>query len=458
MRRLLKCAALMLMALMVMSGSVWAWNYTEHVTTAPNNKGDVLIFPYFLALDGGWETKLTVINTDEVNSVVAKVVIRSFKNSEELLDFFIYLTPADVWTGRMMVDTVTKRVVIDSTDDSVLGSTSGIAAADICWAGASSNCTAALATKVCVLHQVMFPLNCSDDADYLGYSEVITAASGNAGARPLCKTTLWTAYENFKAGSTAVLNFPSVNHPNVLAGYMQVQNAVAGLSANLRATNLKDYETNVILDTAAETRLGVGARNNLLEVEAALSKDDIAMPYVNDKDLALHIFTFPTKLTVTTGGCALGQKTADGPYFGQYSADPDFYCVPFRLRIFDLLENSPTGGSPFSGGDTTVRRFCDEVNLIGASAFPYKEGWAHYWFTNAIVAGYAAVDAGSTQTHPLSYVGTPVLPTFLYVGATGLTANYGAWTDDFVYCSLTAATTLIDYQYTDSALGACVGP
>jgi len=129
----------MLMALMVMSGSVWAWNYADHVTTAPNNKGDVLIFPYFLALDGGWETKLTVINTDEVNSVVAKVVIRSFKNSEELLDFFIYLTPADVWTGKMMVDATTKRVVVDSTDDSVLGSTSGITLADIKWANTTGN-------------------------------------------------------------------------------------------------------------------------------------------------------------------------------------------------------------------------------------------------------------------------------------------------------------------------------
>jgi len=307
----------------------------------------------------------------------------------------------------------------------------------------------------------MFPLNCSDDADYLGYIEVITAAIGNVGARPLSKTTLWSEYELFKLGTSTKLFFPflfTTHNADVLAGYMQVQNSAAGLSANLKATTLKDYDTNAILDTGTETRLGKGARNDLLEVEAALSKDDIALPYVNDKDLALHIFTFPTKLTTTTAGCTLALKGADGPFFTQYAASPDYRCVPYHLTIYDLLENSPTGGSPFSGGDTTVRRFCDEVNLVGASAFPYKEGWAHYWFTNVPVSGYTAVDGAAGTTHPLTYDGAPVLPTFLYVGATGLTANYGAWTDDFVFCGAAASNTLIDYQYTDSALGLCVGP
>lgn len=87
MRRLLKYTAILLMVLMA-SSSVWAYSYCDHVTTAPNNKGDVLIYPWYLALDGGWQTKLTVINTDLENAVVAKVVIRSMKNSEELIDFF----------------------------------------------------------------------------------------------------------------------------------------------------------------------------------------------------------------------------------------------------------------------------------------------------------------------------------------------------------------------------------
>ena len=53
MKRLLKYTGLILMVLMA-SGSVWAYDYNDHVTVAPNNKGDVLIFPYYLAVDGGW--------------------------------------------------------------------------------------------------------------------------------------------------------------------------------------------------------------------------------------------------------------------------------------------------------------------------------------------------------------------------------------------------------------------
>jgi len=444
MRRLLKYAALIVMVLM-MSGSAWAYNYTDHVTTAPNNKGDVLIYPYFLALDGGWETKLTVVNTDETNSVVAKVVIRSFKNSEELLDFFIYLTPADVWIGKMMVDPVTKRVVIDSTDDSVLGSTSGITSTTIKWADTVGN----------ALHQVMFPLNCSDDGDYLGYIEIITAAIGDMSksgqTAPVSihsKPQLWAEYELFKA-SKGILKKPydfTTKNANVLAGWMQVQNSIIGLSASLKATTLKDYDNDTVLGTAAETRLGQYARNNLIEVEAALSKDDIAMPYVNDKDLSLHIFTFPTKLTTTDKGCGLDKKKADGPYFQQYLASPNYYCVPYKVKIYDLKENTPTGGSPFSGGDTTIRVFCDEVNLLGTGAF-YPEGWAHYYFENAEVFGLTVAQKS------LGYLGTPVLPTYLYVGATGLSANYGAWTDDLVNCQYSVGTStsgyLPDYQYTD---------
>lgn len=87
MRRLLKFTGIILTVLMV-SSSVWAFNYTNHNTQAPNEKGDLLIFPWFMTADGSWNTKFTVINTDQQNCVVAKLVIRSHVKSSELLDFF----------------------------------------------------------------------------------------------------------------------------------------------------------------------------------------------------------------------------------------------------------------------------------------------------------------------------------------------------------------------------------
>ena len=436
MRRLLKYTTLILMVLMF-SGTVWAFNYTDHITTAPNNKGDVLIYPWFLALDGGWQTKLTVINTDEVNSVVAKLIIRSFKNSEELLDFFLYLSPADVWTGAMKYDSALGKVVIFSDDDSAIVEI----IPSVEWASPAKP-----------INQPMFALACPDDADYLGYIEVITAAAGPvAPAKPgVAKDDIYAAYADL------VLNGPTATNPldfagnyiqgeriNVLAGYMQLMNPVSGLDASLRATNLKDYGNTEALSTGKETRLGMSAAlNDLAEVEAALSKDDIAMPYVKGDDIALHFFTFPTKLTL---GC--DEDAWDSPYFNDLGAN----CVPYKVITYDLTEKYPLSGSPFSGGSSTTLKFCDEVNFLLSTAFQYAEGWAHYYFKPKFTADLTESGA------QLSYDGTPVLPTYLYLGTTGLSANYGAWTDTLVYCSSVAGTSLIDYQYTDSAPGICVG-
>ena len=100
MKKLFVCALFAISAMMVATPAM-AFDIDDHVIQAPNNIGDVLIFPHYLALPGGWEVKLTVTNTDDTMSVVAKLVVRSAAYSEELLDFLIYLSPADVWTGKL---------------------------------------------------------------------------------------------------------------------------------------------------------------------------------------------------------------------------------------------------------------------------------------------------------------------------------------------------------------------
>jgi hypothetical protein len=435
MKRLLKYTTLIMMALMV-SGSVWANSYTDHITAAPNNKGDVLIFPWFLAQDGGWQTKLTVINTDETNSVVAKLIIRSFKNSQELLDFFLYLSPADVWTGVIRYDSIKKAVVIFSDDDSALSEI----VPSLVWA------------NVAPIDQKMFPIKCTGDLDSIGYVEVLTSAVGPvAPASPgVAKQDIYDDYAALLVGNADSLVFagdlPQAARVNVLAGYMQFMNLVGGLDASLRATTLKDYANLEAMSTGSETRLGALAMNSLAEVEASLTKDDIAMPYVNADDVAVHLFTYPTKLT-DIASC--GDDPPDSPYFANNFAASD-YCVPYTVITYDLTEKFPESGSPFSGGGTDTREFCDEVNWIVASDFQFPEGWAHYYFG----------DSTTSTTHNAStfiYKGTPVIPTYFYIGAAGLSANYGAWTDGLVFCA-DGVNTLVDYQYTDSFTPLCTTP
>jgi len=84
---------------------------------AADGTGDYLIFPYYAAT-GAWETNLRVVNTNPTEAIVAKVVFREFKQSEEVLDFPIYLSPGDVWEGKIKIDN--GKVILESDDDSLI--------------------------------------------------------------------------------------------------------------------------------------------------------------------------------------------------------------------------------------------------------------------------------------------------------------------------------------------------
>jgi len=65
--------------------------------------GHALIVPYFNAQNGNM-TVLHVTNTDQTNGKVAKVRFRSASNSDDLLDFQVFLSPGDVWTAAITAD------------------------------------------------------------------------------------------------------------------------------------------------------------------------------------------------------------------------------------------------------------------------------------------------------------------------------------------------------------------
>lgn len=60
--------------------------------------GIIQIVPYFTAQDGN-ATVLHVVNTDTTNAKAVKIRFRGASNSDDLLDFQVFLSPGDVWTG-----------------------------------------------------------------------------------------------------------------------------------------------------------------------------------------------------------------------------------------------------------------------------------------------------------------------------------------------------------------------
>jgi hypothetical protein len=61
------------------------------------NTGQALIYPYY-TVNGGWITTLNLMNTSD-KTVAVKVRFREMKNSRDVLDFNIIMSPYDSWTG-----------------------------------------------------------------------------------------------------------------------------------------------------------------------------------------------------------------------------------------------------------------------------------------------------------------------------------------------------------------------
>jgi hypothetical protein len=404
MKRLFNCALALTLGLIFMSGTALAWNSTEHVTVSPNGKGDAGIFPIYVALEGGWETKIEIINTSIVYSTVAKVVVRTGVYSQEVLDFFVYLSPTDVWTGYLNYGPNGARLY--STDGSVYAGTRASGPLTT-WASVASPMNVDLYDDPC-------------DDNELGYIEVIETWHAALGAPPVLKTAIAAA---FVAGTA------SVGTLNSLAMHYEVNYAPL-FNAAERAVVLRDYDVTEKLSLGKETFLGSSpgslSRNSLCEVEAAISKNEIAMPYYANDSLfsALHILLFPTKYTQLTTACVISGVRS--PFFNQ-NAD-SAWCIEYGLFFWDLEENSPdTPGAYSPIPEQQKYKFCNELNLVSpdnVTNLGFDEGWILYEFTTN-----TSCDPEETTLDTVYFDGAPVVPVTLLIEGTGMSLVNGAWSD-----------------------------
>ena len=407
MKKFKVCLAVLMVAMM-MGGSAWALNATDHVKVAPNGKGDLLIFPYYFAYPGDYSTKITVINTSSTHSVVAKVVYRTFNWSYEVLDHLIFLSPNDVWTGKLV--NVAGVARLQSNDDSILGRMpSGTAfAADSDFG------------NVTPVDQPLIAAGCpAEDSNTNGYIEVIEAASrlesqattGYALGQRVAKRHIYDWYYTYVTDDT-IQNGP-YSPVNVLTGY---QENTFGMGATLKQANVfADYFNYVKLNLTETTYLGSLSNNSLAELEAAMGKLALSLPYIAkpNGDSSVHIFNFPTKMsTRNSASCSVYGINLQSPYWLLVNSK----CETYTRNIYDLLENSPTDlVNPFSPGGTIPIKMCGEVefNVQGSSNPMYTEGWIRYTHGKSAVAKSGTTRIGD----PITYTGIPVLTSVLYWSA-----------------------------------------
>jgi hypothetical protein len=449
MKKLVKWMAI-LVSVLFLGGSAWAYDVSDHVKAAPNGKGDLLFFKYYVVANGGWETKISVTNTNMAASVVAKVVVRSYKNSTELLDFLIYLSPADVWTGKLYWDGTQTKIY--SEDSSCLNQNGT-------WASPTDPLDFALKT----IGTPTMPF-CADDSTSIGYIYVLqsawsndngaarTPATPNFGKPGVAKADIKKYYESSSmTNHVGPFWYYADGYPwiNPLAGYEVFSNATLGLfSSSVQVQAMADYKCTTYLQLTQTNRLGDPglSMNSLGEVEAALTKNYLSLPYV-ESDLAatVHILGFPTKYTKIidpTKACDASNLAFDGPFF-QYSTHvANARVVLYDAKVWDVNEVY-TQTQIFSPSPTAGLR--DEVNLLTVSSentdnFP--EGWVSYPFYINSNTPFLTITENQ-EGRFLYYEGAPVLSAVVFFGAADAYAIDGAWTDGDVQ-------NFPGYQYADS--------
>jgi len=437
---------IVLMALLVFAGTASAASLADHVKIAPNQKGDLLFYPFYVAVDGGFDNKIVLINTDLERSVVAKIVFRSWVNSEEVLDFLIYLSPADVWTGFVRYSG--NGPIVFSTDGSALAAANTFASADN------------------PLSQPLFPVSCPNDSNQIGYitvfestsfiasqwTSIVTPSAGERVTRPVSKSYIKKVYDSATLQGLIPqqpVTEPDVDTRNVLVGYLEFGIPTAALNSVVRATTLRDYNNLGVLGIGAETFLGEAAGNNLGEVEAAMAKNNLAAYYYNgETDFSFHFFTFPTKDAfrfIDLDDCVCDPLLQGGIFW-------DGICnLVFSPQVFDLEENTVVQEDIFSGGQQLILRWPNEVNILTSLGFPFAEGWTRYAIT-------IPTPGSTTFTNPaqevVTFGGAPVIGTLLHFKDLAFAMERPAHDDGTITVD---GVDIPDYQYADFGLLAPAG-
>lgn len=101
---------------------------------SPTNTGQALIFPYY-TVNGGWVTTINVTNTT-ADTVAVKFRLREKKNTRDVLDFNIVMSPFDSWAGVLQDSPNGPQLFTPDTSCTSPLNVSGATGSNIAYTGA----------------------------------------------------------------------------------------------------------------------------------------------------------------------------------------------------------------------------------------------------------------------------------------------------------------------------------
>lgn len=349
---------------------------TAHaVHVNPDGTGQVLLYPYY-TVQNGYETYVHIVNTTGSTKAV-KVRILEGMNSQEVLDFNLYLSPHDEWAAKIF--STAAGAAIRTSDTSC---TSGqVTSAGIDFRNFQYQTDAIKGT----------------DRTREGYIEVIEMGevtnaamianithTGAVGSRaPKDCAAVRTAANN--GTMDAMVAAPTGG----LYGFASTIAVGSGLRTSYDAVALDNFWNAIDggqhtapgsllpsleqVGTTAVLAGGVtwdedGSRNQSVDpVSAVLMRSAIMNDYVVDSgrnSSTNWIVTFPTKRFYVNG---IASSQALSPFAAQWSGTKTQSCDPIRAGYFDREESSVTvtedDFSPQPEGPAGLT-LCHEVNTV----------------------------------------------------------------------------------------------
>ncbi|MBL8520334.1 MAG: hypothetical protein JNK75_06650 [Betaproteobacteria bacterium] len=410
----------------VAAGLASAAGTAEAVHINPDGLGQVLVFPYYTARNGQ-ATLISIINT-QGNTKVVKVRFLEGKNSREVLDFNLFLSPADVWTGAIVETTAGARVI--SNDNSCVTPSDLFAETRVDGAGNALNAFKNYQYTGAFADAGNFA---SLDRTREGYFEVIEMAvvdddlvDGNAIGAGTAQTVTGfikhnsagvpancaalNSFDNF-AGNPATTRFPNtgITGANLLvpprgglAGRASIINAALGANYSFNPTafdawsvvqkytesgNLSPSITEVDSGTAAL----IGPTSNVFTsagivttvwpvaapvtsgrdaMSATIMRNSLINEFILDTSTASQtdwVVTFPTKRAYVSAGTG----AAIAPFANNFANATATACDPYGVGVFNREEQVPgsitpvPNPSPLPPGVTVAgSQLCYEANVV----------------------------------------------------------------------------------------------
>lgn len=418
-------------------GAVGVAGSANAVHINPDGLGQVLIYPYYTVRAGN-DTYISVVNTSAVSAKAVKVRFLEGKNSKEVLDFNLYLSPNDVWTGAVVATADgAKLITADKSCTAPAIPAGGQPFVEYAYSGDGEDQTL---NRTREGYFEMIEMGDVANATYAGYIKHSNGTPANC-----------AALQNVTMVNGADVTAPPAG--GELVGSASLLAPALGTDYGYDAVALDDWTIVPVWTAPDSTAPDIGGGSvtssnvftkgtiatanwtvNRDAVSAVMMHDKIINEFMLDSATASGtdwVITMPTKRLYVNGTTALN------PFLDTFGTGGS--CDPITMLMYDREEGVSTGVkfSPLPAGQ--VSSLCWEANVVTFNnsnvlgsinetniSTNYTNGWLSMKLDqSATVNVLTSIDAVPVSYYGLPAVGFAVQDYTNGNAAPGVMATYG---------------------------------